>query len=206
VALDEILTGAEAAQLLEVSTSHIYYRTRRNEIPTLCTGRKVRFSRRELLASIARLCDSGDMPLQSTRPSDQTETNSSGALAPWIKIGTQLLGGPERCRWWNPGGRCLGVSEGEAIAPGIKGHWATAHPGALAGPGRPARRTADHRSTAAALTDRTRFPGPRSGLRIWTYHVASGKRDGILAHNRLYPLISVALGYTGISHWAYSIY
>lgn len=42
-------------------------------------------------------------------------------------------------------------------------------------------------------------------LKIWTYHVLSGKSDDVLRMSRAYPLLAVAAGYTGFGYWAYNV-
>lgn len=43
------------------------------------------------------------------------------------------------------------------------------------------------------------------GLKIWSYHVLSGKSDDVLRMSRAYPLLAVAAGYTGFGYWAYNV-
>lgn len=42
-------------------------------------------------------------------------------------------------------------------------------------------------------------------LKIWSYHVQSGRSGEVLKTSRAYPIFSVISGYTGFGHWAYNV-
>ncbi len=45
----------------------------------------------------------------------------------------------------------------------------------------------------------------KSGMQIWSYHIAAGKSDDVLISNRTYPILAVAEGLTGVATWAYNV-
>lgn len=43
------------------------------------------------------------------------------------------------------------------------------------------------------------------GMKLWSYHVQSGKNSDVLRFSRAYPLLSTAAGYTGFGYWAWNV-
>lgn len=45
----------------------------------------------------------------------------------------------------------------------------------------------------------------KRGMQMWSYHVAGGKSDDVLLHNRAYPLRAYGAGQRGVGTWAYNV-